>query len=545
MKFLAGFIVSFLIVALGQPARVGLLCPVASAIGYGIFWIACLQLAKKSSRLVVAFFWFFLVQAVQLSWMVSFKYQGIYIVFVYIFIVALLALQFLFLSYLLFGNNDSSHPKSLFIAAVATLLEWSRLFFFSGFGFNFSGLALSYHISSLQFASVFGVLGLSFCVWHANVFFYACFKGRGLTRKVFTYLIIIAFPYLYGSLSQIIDNALFKNGESINVLLVQPGFSPAQKIYMKKFSREFMTIDRQWDSIISNVSSYSNQEVDLIVLPESFVPYGFRLCLYPLTSIEVVLNKYFPDVRECFPDLKAPYAIKEESGWMVSNSFVLQTLANVMNAEIVAGLDDFDSVSGQYYNAAFCLKPFSDQYERYEKQVLLPLAEALPWKFLKKFTKCYGISEFFTAGKSSKVIGRKGLGVNVCIEETIPEVVRAFKLNGAKMLVSISNDGWYPKTILPLQHFFHGRLRAVENGLPLIRSCNTGVTTAVNAFGDYRLSLRSEDCNSVAESGADLKKVRLVYKKTLYSLWGDSAIVVISLFIVLFSSVYRSRKFIL
>src|SRR5690606_5954704 len=46
-----------------------------------------------------------------------------------------------------------------------------------------------------------------------------------------------------------------------------------------------------------------------------------------------------------------------------------------------------------------------------------------------------------------------------------------------------TNDGWYPQSRLPWQHFEHSRLRTVEAGIPLVRACNTGVTAAVDSLG--------------------------------------------------------------
>jgi apolipoprotein N-acyltransferase len=55
------------------------------------------------------------------------------------------------------------------------------------------------------------------------------------------------------------------------------------------------------------------------------------------------------------------------------------------------------------------------------------------------------------------------------------------------VLLNVSTYGWYPCSKLPLQHFHHGRLRAIENGLPLRRACHTGVTAAIVGFSIFFL----------------------------------------------------------
>ena len=54
----------------------------------------------------------------------------------------------------------------------------------------------------------------------------------------------------------------------------------------------------------------------------------------------------------------------------------------------------------------------------------------------------------------------------------------------AKLLVNISNDGWFPHSRLAVEHANLGRVRAVENGVCVVRACNTGVTEMIDPFGN-------------------------------------------------------------
>ncbi|MFA6583105.1 MAG: nitrilase-related carbon-nitrogen hydrolase, partial [Elusimicrobiaceae bacterium] len=57
---------------------------------------------------------------------------------------------------------------------------------------------------------------------------------------------------------------------------------------------------------------------------------------------------------------------------------------------------------------------------------------------------------------------------------------------GAKLFVNITNDGWYLDTAAPYQHFISNVFRAVENGVPLLRSANTGLSGYIDAYGRVR-----------------------------------------------------------
>lgn len=537
------YILSLIIVALGQPAMVKLLCPLASGIGYGLCFLSLSSFQKKSRRLLAGFFWFFLVQLIHLSWMVSIKYQGIYIIFVYLLICLLLALQFLCIISVLFSKDSFFSYKLSFVAALACLLEWSRLYFFSGVGFTFAGISLSGYLISLQVASAFGVLGMSFFVWYANVCFYAAFKSQSNMGKILKFLAVALLPYVFGLTTLFVERVMPFKKQELNVVFVQTALSPSQKNYMRKFPSEYVSLRTQWESILQYILLIRQKNLDLIILPENSVPGGFRECFIPLEEAEKMIQYYVLRPERFFPKLCHPYAKKEGESWKVSNSFMFQTISNITEAELVTGLDDYDQIEKKHYNSAFCFMPHEENAARYEKQVLLPFAEAMPWRYFKRFAKYYGITDFFSPGHGPKVLSEKlHLGVNICVEETIPEVVRGFKSAGAQLLVNLTNDAWYPQTNLPAQHFFYGRIRAVENGLPLLRACNTGVTSQVDPLGRYEVMFQPETSFCLPGQGAVYKKIETFTIPTLYSLWGDSAIVVFSLLIIFYSIVLRTHR---
>jgi apolipoprotein N-acyltransferase len=100
------------------------------------------------------------------------------------------------------------------------------------------------------------------------------------------------------------------------------------------------------------------------------------------------------------------------------------------------------------------------------------------------FTKHYGVLDFFTHGKEFKVWGNSTpFSPCICYEETFSELIRKAKLMGSHLMINLTNDNYYPDSILHRQHLFHARLRTVENGIPLIRSCNAGISAAIDSSG--------------------------------------------------------------
>lgn len=525
--------ISFFLVAFGQPAWIPLCGPLAALLGYALLWVFLDDCIRKSRHFWSASLWFFSVQLVQLSWMTSIKYQGLYIIGVYLLLSAFLGLQFALLTKFALSRNFAKISSAFAVASLGTLLEWMRLFLLSGFSFNFSGLTLACYITPMQFASVFGILGLSFLVWLTNSLAFRAYKERLQSKSLLPWIALGVFPYLFGMLSLTVDSRREEVSHPLRIVLVQPALSPSEKMTHQKYLNDFVSPYVQWQQIFAYVMPYQARGIDLIVLPESVVPFGIDACIYSLPNAEVLESFLGQDLSPYFPELELPFAEYQKGEWYVSNSFWAQTLANFAHSEIIAGFDQHDKLVNESYNAAFHFVPGSKKFERYEKQVLLPLAESLPWGFLKTFTKSYGITEFFTPGLQSKVVGNKcNAGVSICIEETFPEIMREARNKGAEVFVNVSNDAWYPRSNLPLQHFTHSRVRAVENGIPLIRACNTGVTSVVNAQGEMVCGLKPETWFSEADKGAIYKTIYIKPKHTLYSFWGDAGIVALSLIIL-------------
>jgi apolipoprotein N-acyltransferase len=539
-----GFCLSWGIVALGQPARLGWIGALAAVCGFALFFCSIPANITKKKRFAFSLLWFALVQMVQLSWMTSIEFQGYYVLIVYCLICLGLACQFGLLTVLVPAEGKIPWSKLIFCVAIWTLMEWTRLFFLCGFSWNPIGLALTHFTSSLQFTSLFGVFGMSFWVMLTNLCGINAWRSRFKLYPTVNWAVLASIPYLFGIIHLLNHLSQSQKEQSkLNIALIQTALLPTEKIPHPDRMDDFISPIVQWQRIIKSLKDAKEKRWDLIVLPEAAVPLLSDLSFYQYETIRALfIAEFGHDVILNFPPLIYPYAeerfILERKIWCVSNLFLCQTLANYYRSEFVIGLDHSDKNERKNFNSAFYLKPNSISHDRYDKQVLLPLAEYLPLDSLRPLARWYGIFDFFSQGEGSKVFGQKvPFSVAICYEETFPEIMRAGRENGAKLFINISNDNYYPDSTLHEQHFYHARLRAVENGIPLIRSCNSGVTAAVDSLG---MILKRFDESNPSQEGILNYPLPTYQYSTLFSFWGEAGVVSICLMVVF---VYLRMRF--
>ncbi len=528
---LLGILSSLFLVAWGQPARLGWLGALAAVFGFALFFWSLPQKISSRQRFVAAALWFALVQAVQLSWMTSIEFQGYYILFVYAALALALGAQFGLLTLFVPARGDLSVFKILSLASLWTLMEWARLFFLCGFSWNPVGLALTHFIPSLQFASLLGIYGLTFWALLTNLACLRLLRSSFSLRRFAGVCVLAAVPYLYGSVHLALHS---QTGAGVDVALVQTDLLPSEKMPWPGRTGEFISPFVQWKQIVRSLQQERKKSWDLIVLPEAALPLSSHLALYRLDAVqELLIRELGPEVEKNLPPLETPFAeYREEgsyAGMCVSNLYWCQALANHFGAEVVAGLDHSDREEKKNYNSVFYLTAQNAPIQRYDKQILLPLAEYLPLEWLKPLSKSYGISEFFTQGSGAKVFGEKiPFSPSVCYEETFSSIMREGRVKGARLFVNLTNDNYYPNSSLHRQHLYHARVRAVENGIPLIRSCNAGISAMVDSFGRIVSALEGGKEKHVLSGRLATHTV-----PTLYAWWGDGAIIFLSALLAL------------
>jgi apolipoprotein N-acyltransferase len=169
----------------------------------------------------------------------------------------------------------------------------------------------------------------------------------------------------------------------------------------------------------------------------------------------------------------------------------MKSFARQHGIYLLFGSDDyvpFDEESGGYlaYNGAKMITPEGNVTLRYHKNILVPFGEYIPEKELFFFASALteGVSDF-SPGEEVVVadVGAGSLGVFICYEAIYGELIREFVLEGAELLVNITNDAWFGRSSAPHQHLNMVVARAAETRRYLVRSANTGISAIVDPYG--------------------------------------------------------------
>ena len=144
-------------------------------------------------------------------------------------------------------------------------------------------------------------------------------------------------------------------------------------------------------------------------------------------------------------------------------------------------------VAAAEYNSLYLLGPGGRVLARYDKAHLVPYGEYLP---MRPFLTMLGLSRLvpgagdILAGPGPRTLDLPGfgrMGAQICYEIVFSgEVVD--RANRPDFLFNPSNDAWVG-AFGPPQHFAQARLRALEEGLPIVRSTPTGITGVIDAQG--------------------------------------------------------------
>src|SRR5208282_1592270 len=170
----------------------------------------------------------------------------------------------------------------------------------------------------------------------------------------------------------------------------------------------------------------------------------------------------------------------------------VSALARQAGTWVVAGSIGVNSAmhnggeSSQIFNSAGVVNPQGEWVGRYDKVHLVPFGEYLPFPQLFAFagglTKEVG--EFHRGTSHAPLdAGGQRLAIFICYESVFPDEVRQGPLQGAQVLVNISNDGWYGDSGAWKQHLQQTEMRAIENERWLLAGTNTGMTASVDPFG--------------------------------------------------------------
>jgi apolipoprotein N-acyltransferase len=233
------------------------------------------------------------------------------------------------------------------------------------------------------------------------------------------------------------------DGPRMRVAIVQPAIPQTRKWDEPYFQT---VMDRTWASV-----ARVNQRVDLWALPETAIPDFWSWRPLEAARIAMIADTSHASVLvgalEAVPDATKPFGVR-------------------------------------VLNSAFLVAPNASP-RRYDKIRLVPFSEHLPFDdFLPALNKVKLGQSGFSPGDSLPV-WRTPLPWSpaICYELVHPDFARLAVSHGARILVVVTNDGWFGNSLGPRQHWNIHRFRAVEAGVSLVRAANTGISGATDHRG--------------------------------------------------------------
>jgi len=144
-----------------------------------------------------------------------------------------------------------------------------------------------------------------------------------------------------------------------------------------------------------------------------------------------------------------------------------------------------------YYNAAWLFDRDGKPLGAYRKQHLVPFGEFIPFdKTFPILQKLAPTGVSCMPGKAPSVMkltrangDTLHIGALICFEDTIPDLSRHSVQAGARILALVTNDAWFNGSIEPVQHLHQAVFRSIENGVPMVRCANSGVSATVDPVG--------------------------------------------------------------
>jgi apolipoprotein N-acyltransferase len=143
--------------------------------------------------------------------------------------------------------------------------------------------------------------------------------------------------------------------------------------------------------------------------------------------------------------------------------------------------------AGGAYNSAILINEEGRLVGQYDKIRLLPFGEYVPLpRWLPGVNLVPVMVGDFTPGARYPLIplGQARAGVFICFESAFPSIARKFADEGADVLINITNDGYLGQTPVMRQHLANTVFRATENGRPVLRVTNTGITAYITGRGE-------------------------------------------------------------
>lgn len=338
--------------------------------------------------------------------------------------------------------------KVLSFTASFFLLEYLRGHILTGFPWNLFGYALTQNLWLAQSASIVGVYGLTLLTLFIFASMIMWFEGKRLVPLLsLTTLIIMAG---FGAW-RLQTPVTFVDGVKLRILQANiPQDAKFNRANKKMILDKYLTLS---DSATSSTRT-GLKDVTHLVWSESAFPFFLSQDKEALSLIARSLP---------------------------ANTTLIT--GAVRMGELLSG-----QTRPQVFNSVYVLNSTGEFLHSYDKVKLVPFGEFLPFQNtleaigLRQLTQVIG---GFSSGQRRETFTLKDappVTPLVCYEVIFPSEVTNLRAK-AGWLVNVTNDAWFGMTPGPHQHWHFAKVRAIEEGLPLVRSANNGISGVVDGMG--------------------------------------------------------------
>ncbi|MEP3046987.1 MAG: apolipoprotein N-acyltransferase [Roseibium sp.] len=394
--------------------------------------------------------------------------------------------------------TDHRYRIVLFAAALA-MADWLRSNVLTGFPWNSFGYAVSENLVLSQTASLFGLYGLSFLVLSTCAAPAVLADARPMKQRLMVVVLaagVLAAMCVFGTIRLWATENFFAD---LDIRIVQPAINQHDKWRPELREEIFQTYLDMTEAPLGGSARIGMPR--LVVWPESAVPF----------------------------------LLSQEPGALTRVGQALGAKTELTTGAIRA---EARAESPQYFNSIFMIGNDGVVTGVYDKVRLVPFGEFVPFlDVLKKIgvTNIAGPINGFASGFSRRPIETAGsfsFLPLICYEIIFPGILGS-NSDRPSFLLNVTNDAWFGRTPGPYQHFAQARMRSIETGVPLIRAANTGVSAIVDGYGQVVQKL------PVFERGIIDGNLPQRIDRTVYSRIGDVIFLIISMFTVIFSAIFR------
>ena len=362
-----------------------------------------------------------------------------------------------------------------------SLGEYLRGNIFTGFPWNIVGYVWVDSSVALQSVSLIGIYGLGLFTFLATTSLILVFKNINYAIYSLSPILIL---FIFGVIR--LNNIDDINNKFLQVRVVQPNIEQNEKWNDNLKSTHL-------DKLISlSIRDNATNIPDIILWPESSLPYSSS-----------ILEKNLRMVN-----------------WLSEEQLLITGITRTkFNKKKLSKI----------YNSALITDKYFQNPKYYDKVKLVPFGEYNPFKSLFKFEKLTDGTLDFSSGEQANSFKLENINYNIAVLICYEIIFSSKVINGFRpdFIVNLTNDAWYGDTMGPLQHLAAARVRAIEEGLPVIRAANTGISAVIDQYGKYieRLELGKE---GVIDSNIPLNNL-----KTIFSIYGNYMYLISLMFLLM------------